>query len=53
MRSDKKREGVELKEILLAGAQRPQIHRIKTRDFAAHAGEWLVSKLKRPPKRTG
>lgn len=53
VRSDKKREGVELKEILLAGAQRPRIHRFKTRDFAAHAGEWLISRLERVPKRRG
>jgi 3-dehydroquinate synthase len=46
---DKKRQGGELKEILLAGPQRPRIQRIDTRDFAAEARTWLLGKVRSRP----
>ncbi len=39
---DKKREGGEIKEILLARPQQPVIHRMEARFFAKEAGAWLA-----------
>ena len=41
---DKKREGRELKEILLSGPQRPIVHRMDAKAFAALVGTWIGSK---------
>ena len=41
---DKKREGGEIKEILLCGPQQPVIHRMEARHFVKEAGAWLSGK---------
>ena len=43
---DKKREGKDLKEILLKGPQEPMILRIEARAFAALVGEWLSERVR-------
>ena len=40
--ADKKRDGLELKEILLAGPGRPRVHRIDARRLASLMGEWVL-----------
>lgn len=45
---DKKRDGAELKEVLLAGPQRPLVHRIDAREFARRAALWVIRRAERP-----
>jgi len=39
--ADKKRDGRELKEVLLAGPGRPHVRRIDARRLAGLVGEWV------------
>ena len=47
--SDKKRDGSELAEILLARPGRPIVRRIGAREYAADAERWLLERAKRKP----
>lgn len=44
---DKKRDGAELKEVLLAGPQRPLVHRVDAREFARRAALWVARRAER------
>lgn len=50
--SDKKRDGAQLKEILLKGVAQPVIHRMDAGAFALVAGAWLTSRANATRQRT-
>jgi 3-dehydroquinate synthase len=43
---DKKREGKDLREILLKGPRKPLVHRIEARAFAASVRDWLSERVR-------
>lgn len=49
-RSDKKRQGAQLTEILLAAPGRPVVHRMSAQDFGKAAETWLHQAIRLQPK---